>query len=460
MQKLSPDDQLRWPVNVSKGPTLLTVLLTCLCYVKINDAFGLLPNKIVATVTDNGSNFVKAFREFGVRFHLTDYADDDNDDNDTSDSAADRQETEDVQFVEIHDNAPLSDDGGSSLIELPTHIRCASHTFSLIATTDASVAIKNSPPFSRLNHTVMGKCSALWNHCSRPKSAETVAEMCETTFRTPCATRWNSLYDSIKSLLEKRSVLPNLMLALHLPSFKDVELEFLDEYRQTLAPIAVALDRLQGEKNCYYGDLLPTLFAVKTQLTALQFVNLRHCVPLVNAIVAGFERRFVDFLNLTPDVNMAILATMTHPYFKLRWLPSSLHDQRPRLQKLLITTATSISFPVQDVGEVSLPKADRDTDDDYFGFTAVCSDESANDPVNNTNKSELEVLQFLEDTRRDMTVLNNFPLVKAMFIRFNSVLPSSAPVERLFSFAGIITRPHRRCMADSMFEKLLLLKEN
>jgi len=81
--------------------------------------------------------------------------------------------------------------------------------------------------------------------------------------RTPCATRWNSLYDSIKGLLEKRSVLPKLISALHHPSFKDVELEFLDEYRQTLAPIiAVASDRLQGQKNCYYGDLLPTLFAV------------------------------------------------------------------------------------------------------------------------------------------------------------------------------------------------------
>ena len=61
-----------------------------------------------------------------------------------------------------------------------------------------------------------------------------------------------------------------------------------------------------------------------------------------------------------------------------------------------------MSLPVQDVGEVSLLKAD-DTDEDYFGFTAVCSDDSTNPPVNNTNK-KLEVLQFLEDTRLDMTV--------------------------------------------------------
>jgi len=49
-----------------------------------------------------------------------------------------------------------------------------------------------------------------------------------------------------------------------------------------------------------------------------------------------------------------------------------------------------MSLPVQDVGEFSLPKADDDTDEDYFGFTAVYSDDSNNRPVNNTNKNERE----------------------------------------------------------------------
>jgi hypothetical protein len=107
-------------------------------------------------------------------------------------------------------------------IVLPTHIRCASHTLNLVGTTDANKALKNSATFSRLNHAAMGKCSALWNTCNRPKSAEMIKEICGCDLITPCTTRWNSLY--VKKVLEKREFLQKLMPALKLPCFKDVEL--------------------------------------------------------------------------------------------------------------------------------------------------------------------------------------------------------------------------------------------
>ena len=57
-------------------------------------------------------------------------------------------------------------------------------------------------------------------------------------------------------------------------------------------------------------------------------------------------------------------------------------------------------------------------------------------------------------------MLTDYPLVKKLVVQHNAVLPSSAPVERLFSFAGMITRPHRRSLSDKTFEELLLLKAN
>jgi hypothetical protein len=81
-------------------------------------------------------------------------------------------------------------------------------------------------------------------------------------------------------------------------------------------------------------------------------------------------------------------------------------------------------------------------------------------PEEATNKCDLEVLQYLEDKNKELSILNSYQMVKKVFVRYNAVLPSSAAVERLFSFAGLITRPHRRSMSDKTFEHLLLLKGN
>ena len=114
-----------------------------------------------------------------------------------------------------------------------------------------------------------------------------------------------------------------------------------------------------------YGDLLPFLFKTNSQLTNLQSVNLRHCTPLLTAVTTGFQRRFQPFLELSHEVNLAVLATMAHPYFKLRWLPNQFADQQSRLKALLMSSARALSTDVSTMCEQ--PKSD-DTDDDYFAF--------------------------------------------------------------------------------------------
>lgn len=50
-------------------------------------------------------------------------------------------------------------------------------------------------------------------------------------------------------------------------SFKDIDFEYLDVL---LKLIAGALDFLQSENQCYYGQLLPMLFSLKTRLEMLK----------------------------------------------------------------------------------------------------------------------------------------------------------------------------------------------
>jgi hypothetical protein len=155
----------------------------------------------------------------------------------------------------------------------------------------------------------------------------------------------------------------------------------------------------------------------------------------------------------TPDVNMAIFATMTYQYFKLQWLLSSLSDQRNCLQSLLVSTASNTA--VDSVAQCAEPKSD-DTDDDYYMFTeSTDTNTSVISTASATAKYMLEVFQFLEDSRKEITMLNNYSFVKTLFVQFNAVLPSSAPVEHLFSFTGLITRLHRRKMSEKHLSSCL-----
>jgi len=57
-------------------------------------------------------------------------------------------------------------------------------------------------------------------------------------------------------------------------------------------------------------------------------------------------------------------------------------------------------------------------------------------------------------------MMNRHPEIKKIFLRYNTTLPSSAPVERLFSTAALVLTKHRNKLKDSTFENLSLMKIN
>ncbi|XP_046737549.1 uncharacterized protein LOC124406240 [Diprion similis] len=382
---------------------------------EIHSEFKLSSTKVLKTTTDNASNMVKAFITFSQpqgSIDATDLDDDDVDDDD------------EVTVTGILDNESTSD------ALLPEHQRCASHTLNLVASVDIKAALKEPPvnsgvSYNRSHHSAFGKCSAIWNLTSRsPKAAETYVGITGEASSFPCPTRWNSTYDCLLDLLKVKQALSDVCCALELPKFKETDLEFLEEYIKCVRPIAEALDRLQGDKNCYYGELLPISVQMRKTLQKLRLRHLKYCPQLVTVLLGGLEKRFCEYYTFSPQTNDAILASISHPFFKLRWVAK---ERRNHVKELL--------------------------------FNGTSSDESIIN-VSTKNSVQLQCLQYLQTNDNTLESLNQFPVIKKLFLKYNTPLPSSALVERLFSYGSMIMRPRRRSMNDDTFEKQLLLKAN
>lgn len=198
---------------------------------------------------------------------------------------------EPIEFLKINPSEFTNEVESSEIeVTLPNHVRCASHTLSLTATTDVNKFIKTSS-ISRLHEAAISKCSILWRLSSRQKTAEIIEEVLHTKLSYPVPTRWNSLFDAICQILKQKEKLDDLFHHLDVKnSFKAIEIEYIEEYVLVLKPIAITIDRLQGEKICFFGQLLPTIFTIQTKLKDMKNLQLKHCDGLRLAIIDSLEK--------------------------------------------------------------------------------------------------------------------------------------------------------------------------
>ncbi len=93
---------------------------------------------------------------------------------------------------------------------------------------------------------------------------------------TPCATRWNTTFDSLSSFLTHYKSLDKantLFSLLGLPLLTKEDVELLIEYMLVMKPLAAVLDIFQGEKECFLGlgVVLPLLSKLKKTIETESF---------------------------------------------------------------------------------------------------------------------------------------------------------------------------------------------
>ncbi|CAI6352333.1 unnamed protein product [Macrosiphum euphorbiae] len=179
-----------------------------------------------------------------------------------------------------------------------------------------------------------------------------------------------------------------------------------------------------------------------SRLENLKENNFKYCAFLITPLISSLTKRFNLFFELSPEINEAILATCFHPNFKLRWIPDYISDHEKKIIQNLCINATE-----QIINECSNHESSRDSEDGFFIFSPQVENKQQ-------SQNELELITYFNDNNKSLNCLNNYPSIKKLFIKYNTSLCSSAPVERLFSFASFVHSPSRSNLSDHMFEKL------
>jgi len=117
-----------------------------------------------------------------------------------------------------------------------------------------------------------------------------------------------------------------------------------------------------------------------------------------------------------------------------------------KMSKLLAKYSRPTSASADQVQKPLTPLAE------YHKYLAICDEAQQRDADDDDNG--MDCLHFWHQHKKDL------PIMYCLAMKVHSVPATSAPVERVFSHGGIVMRPHRSRLGDTILSNIVFLKCN
>ncbi|XP_017275587.1 sialate O-acetylesterase isoform X2 [Kryptolebias marmoratus] len=416
-------------------------------------------DKLDYIISDNAANMRKAFT---VCF--------------PSEQGEEPDDNHHLDDPELWHDLPLEDQEtvGASLGK-KHRLQCFAHTLQLVVRDGLTETKVASPALSKLS-----KLSSLLH------TSTTLKDVFETEFgerkSIPASviTRWNSTVRQVKAVLQCEHL--KLCAVLEKAGHKKLlftirEWNLLKEMVDILKPFEEATDLTQGEKIVTISAVFPSVLSLNHHLEKLK-PQVRFLNGLVSSLQASLNKRF---LGIFISVQMAraeegitapfsdpvyLKAAALDPAFSLLWVEHHVlgsQDMKTEVtQKVKDLILENAADPAKSEQHVTPGDKDQKDCEDGGLFAAYCKRQKKD--VQTSPALQLSHYLHIADGQNALLFwamnMHTLPSLFNVATRVLAVPACSAPVERVFSYGGIILRPHRAQMTDRLLASLVFCKCN
>ena len=338
---------------------------------------------------------------------------------------------------------------------------------------------------------IMDKCRNLSRFTHQSTKIADLLDQIKRHIQKPTVTRWNSDYMLLKSILSipKEQLESICNLIEYSIQFSGHDFAIMTELVDILEPFYQISVKCQAEKVVTISLVVPSIVHLICHLRSIKD-NVSSCQKLVQQLQAAIETRFAGIVKRLyqtevknndpfndPVYFMAVLLDPSFKFFWIRDFKLSINDEN-RLKQTIIQfildeinkdlqlqsvnskngLQSSMKEAVSEASSSCKPKRIK-----LFVYDDEHRDDRDEDASKTYNPS-MELDAYLSDPVRctfsDYWLRSRYTSLKKLVTRVFSIQASSAPIERVFSHAGLILSSRRTCMNEQLFRDIVFLKAN